>query len=86
MQTEEILIALRNQRDRLNAAISALEGSTGTRSGRTALARGTNVDRRMVGEGTVGNGRRGKRRMSAAARKKISIAAKARWARWKKRQ
>jgi hypothetical protein len=57
-----ILEELENQRDRIDAAISALS------DGRVA-----NVRRRT-----------GARRLSAAARKKISDAAKARWAKAKR--
>jgi hypothetical protein len=61
MNIDSILSDLRAQRDRINAAISALESTaTSTRRGRPA-------------------GRR-PRRMSAAARARLSKAMKARWA------
>jgi hypothetical protein len=69
MDTAEIIAQLEEQLDNLNRAIAALRG--GHRSnGRASSKAGPT------------NGRR--RHMSAAARKKISDAAKARWARWKK--
>ena len=64
-----ILNAMKQERDRINAAIHALEG--GAPRGRRP--------------GPVGRPkRRGRRRLSAAARRRISEAAKARWARAKK--
>ena len=73
----DIVKELKEQRDRLEAAISALEG------GRSA-GRGAANGRRRINP-TTGNGRRkAKRRLSAAARKRISEAAKARWAKAKK--
>jgi len=65
-----ILNAMKEERDRLNAAIQALEGrAPGRRSA-----------------GVVGRPpkRRGRRRLSPAARRRISEAAKARWAKAKK--
>jgi hypothetical protein len=73
MDTATILMSLRNQRDRVDAAISALEGS-GVRGGRAA-----NIGGNGVGRG----GRRG--RMSAAARKRMSQAQKKRRAAEKKK-
>ena len=67
MNTSEIVSSLRSQRDRIDAAISALEGA-GTRGGRTAR---------------TGKSRSG-RRMSAAARRKISLAQRKRWAKQKR--
>jgi len=67
MNTSEIVSSLRSQRDRIDAAISALEGS-GNRGGRTALT----------------GKRRSGRRMSAAARRKISLAQRKRWAKQKR--
>ncbi|HET6844954.1 MAG TPA: hypothetical protein VFK06_25205 [Candidatus Angelobacter sp.] len=62
--TDAILNELRNQRDRLEAAIQALSNGTAKR-GRPPKQAGT-------------------RTMSAAAKKRISDAAKARWAKAKK--
>ncbi len=71
MDRGQILEELEAERDRLDSAITALQGN-----------------RRSTGRGKVTatptNGRRGRRRMSAAARKKISDAQKARWAKQKK--
>ena len=76
MDINSILAQMKQQRDRLGGAISALEGARGTR-------KATN-GRRTPGS-KIGNGRRrGKRRLSAAARKRISEAAKARWAKAKR--
>ena len=64
-----ILNAMKQERDRINAAIQALEG--GVTRGRRP--------------GAVGRPKRkGRRRLSPAARRRISEAAKARWARAKK--
>lgn len=74
MDINAIVNDLRDQLDRINRAIHALEGSSsngrrGRRSGATLRA---------------SNGRKRKRRLSTAARKRISEAAKARWAKAKK--
>ena len=90
MNTQTILLQLKAERDRLNEAINALEGREGNgRRARGYSARTGNGRRSKGGVTGVGNGRmsRGgkpKRRLSAAARKKISEAAKARWAKAKK--
>jgi hypothetical protein len=70
MDTAEIIAQLEEQLENVKNALAALQG------GRRTNGKAANK--------TVGptNGRR--RHMSAAARKKISDAAKARWARWKK--
>jgi len=70
MDLESILAELRSQRARLVEAISALEGSagpSGRRRGRPPKAASL-------------TDRQGGRRMSAAARKRISEAMKQRWA------
>jgi hypothetical protein len=64
MDTQQILSELEAERDRLEQAISALKGSM---SGRR-------------GVGPVGKGRRGRRRLSAAAKRRISEMMKKRWA------
>jgi hypothetical protein len=64
MDTQSILNELRAERDRLNTAIAALEGSTRKRGRRPSNSFPT----------------RRRRRMSAAARARISKAMKARWA------
>jgi hypothetical protein len=64
MKTEEIIDALKAERERLSRAIAVLEGSSrGARRGRPP-----------------GGSRKGPRRMSAAARARISAAQKKRWA------
>jgi hypothetical protein len=66
-----VVANLREQRDQLDAAIRALETLNGTR---------------------VSNGRPttkagfARRTMSAAARRRIALAQKARWAAWRKRK
>jgi len=70
LDIESILRELREERDRIDSAISALEGSSG-RGGRRPGPKAT-------------DGRRGRRRLSVAAKKRISEAAKARWAKVKK--
>lgn len=64
MDIQQIVSALRDEKNRLEQAISALEGGNGRR-----------------GRG-LGNGRRGKRRrrLSAAAKRRISEMMKKRWA------
>ena len=70
MDTQQIISALREERDRLDQAIAALEGGNGRRRGR--------------GISVLGNGRRGRRRrrrrLSDAAKKRISEMMKKRWA------
>lgn len=64
MDTQEIISELESERDRLDQAISALRA--GSMRGRR-------------GPGT-GRGRRGRRHLSAAAKKRISEMMKKRWA------
>jgi hypothetical protein len=64
MDTQQILSELEAERDRLEQAISALKGSL---SGRRGAA-------------PAGTGTRGRRRLSAAAKRRISEMMKKRWA------
>jgi ribosomal protein S2 len=64
MDTQQIITELEAERDRLEQAISALRGSMNGRRGIVA----------------VGGGRRGRRHLSAAAKKRISEMMKKRWA------
>jgi hypothetical protein len=64
MDTQQIITELEAERDRLDQAIAALRGSL----------RGT---RGGLG---LGRGRRGRRRLSAAAKRRISEMMKKRWA------
>lgn len=64
MDTHQIISELEAERDRLEQAISALRGSMAGRRGPA---------------GIVG-GRRGRRRLSAAAKRRISEMMKKRWA------
>jgi hypothetical protein len=64
MDTQQIISELESERDRLEQAISALRGSMSGRRGLVA----------------VGKGRRGRRRLSAAAKRRISEMMKKRWA------
>jgi hypothetical protein len=70
MDIESIISDLKDERNRIDQAISALEGSTSIahRRGRPPKAESTGGKRR---------------RMSPAARKRISEAMKQRWAKWK---
>ena len=70
MDIEAILAELKAERSRIDNALIALEGGRSPRGRRP----GANYQA----------GRRGPRRMSAAARKRISDAQKARWAKQKK--
>jgi len=72
MDITDILNELKRERDRIDAAISALGDST--ISGKRGYRRSTGM----------ANGRRRRRRLSVAARKRISEAAKARWAKAKR--
>jgi hypothetical protein len=66
MDTQQIINELEAERDRLEQAISALRGSMG--GGRRSVSAGP------------GRGRRGRRRLSAAAKRRISEMMKKRWA------
>ena len=70
MDIQDLISELRTERNRLDQAISALEGlaSSAPRRGRPPKA-------------ASAGGKRGT--MSAAARKRISAAMKQRWAKWK---
>jgi hypothetical protein len=70
MDTKQILTDLRTERDRIDRAISALEGLDGAGALR-ATAPGTQ---------TPASQPRGRRKMSPAGRKRIAEAQKARWA------
>jgi hypothetical protein len=64
MDTQQIITELEAERERLDQAISALRGSMTARRG----------------AGGLGKGRRGRRRLSAAAKRRISEMMKKRWA------
>jgi len=64
MDIQNIVSALRDEKDRLEQAIAALEGGNGRRRGR-------------LGNGRRG---RRRRKLSAAAKKRISEMMKKRWA------
>jgi hypothetical protein len=69
MDTQQIISELEAERDRLEQAISALRGSLSGSRGAGAAA---------------GPGRRGRRHLSAAAKRRISEMMKKRWAERKK--
>lgn len=77
MDIQTILADLKRERDRLSAAITALEGAGPRRRGRP------------VGSGaaksTPAAGKRARRHMSPAARKRISEMMKQRWAERKRK-
>lgn len=77
MDTQQIIAALREERDRLEQAIAALEGGGGGR-GRRGRRPGP-----VPGGPGRGRGRR-RRRLSAAAKQRISEMMKKRWAERKK--
>lgn len=64
MDTQQIITELEAERDRLDQAITALRGSM----------------RGRRGPGGFGKGRRGRRRLTAAAKRRISEMMKKRWA------
>jgi hypothetical protein len=70
LDTQSIIAELEAERDRLDEAIRALQG-TRRGPGRPRIA------------STTGNGRRGQRHLSASARKRISEGMKKRWAKAK---
>lgn len=76
MDIQSILADLKRERDRLSAAIAALEGSGGRRRGRPAGSGKSNA---------APAGRRPRRHMSAASRKRISEMMKQRWAERKRK-
>jgi hypothetical protein len=69
MDTQQIINELEAERDRLEQAISALRGSMSGRRGGGVSA-----------VAAQGRGRRGRRRLSAAAKRRISEMMKKRWA------
>jgi len=73
MDTNKILDALKEERERLSRAIGVLESGSGGSRGRASAA------------GASSNGRRRRRHMSAEARARISAAQKKRWAARKKK-
>jgi len=77
MDIQNILADLKRERDRLSSAIAALEGPGPRRRGRPA------------GSGAASSpakaGKRARRHMSAAARKRISEMMKQRWAERKRK-
>ena len=76
MDIQTILADLKRERDRLNSAITALEGAGPRRRGRPAGS----------GAGSsASTGKRRRRHMSPAARKRISEMMKQRWAERKRK-
>lgn len=71
MDIAQILDNLKAERDRIDQAVTALVGNPARKPGRPRLVSGTT---------------RPKRRMSATARKRISQAAKKRWALWRNKK
>jgi hypothetical protein len=86
MNLSEIVVQLKDERARLDAAIHALEGVSGGSAG--AMSGGGGKRRgRPPGSGkksAIPGGTKKRRVMSAAARKRIAAAMKARWAAAKK--
>jgi hypothetical protein len=78
MNTNEIVQQLRAERDKLDAAIRALEGIVSPSGGTSAKRRPPGT----ANKSTPASGRRGV--MSTASRKRIAAAMKARWAAAKK--
>jgi len=92
-QLEQERIQLVSQLERLNNALTALNGTGNTRTGRTISAAGrariVAAQRarwaKVKGKKVVSITAR-KRTMSPAARRRIVAAQKARWAKWRKAQ
>jgi len=78
MDIQSILTDLKRERDRLNSAIAALEGSGPRRRGRPAGSGASSG-------AAASSSRRPRRHMSAAARKRISEMMKQRWAERKRK-
>jgi hypothetical protein len=77
MHFEEILASLIQERDRLDRAIQALQGTK---------RRGRPPKNLLLADGAVSSGAPAKRTFSAAARKKMAAAQKKRWAAKKEAQ
>ncbi len=75
MDTRKIIAELRRERDRINQAIAALEAISPD---------GAQPKRQPARQSAAVSTARPRRRMSAAARKKLSAMMKARWAARKK--
>src|SRR2546421_6605373 len=84
IQAMDILDELKQERDRIDAAIRALDGTRGKSSNGRRRGRRSGRPPATANAGAGGHGMVRRRRLSAAARKKISDAAKARWAKAKK--
>jgi len=72
-----LVTELKSERDRIERAIAAIEGLNSTGRRRAG---------RPPGSITSEPKKRGRRRMSAAARKRISEIQKKRWAAWRKKR
>ncbi|SRR6266567_2807656 len=79
MDTAQILFELRAERDRINAAIAALEALGGSGFSPAKTAKPTAASVTPTQSSTTG-----RRTMSPAARRKIAAAQRARWAAQKK--
>jgi len=79
MDIQNILADLKRERDRLNSAITALEGPARRRGRPAGSGAGSSSS------SSVSSGRRPRRHMSAAARKRISEMMKQRWAERKRK-
>jgi hypothetical protein len=79
MDIQSILTDLKRERDRLSSAIAALEGAGPRRRGRPA---GSGAG---SSSSSASTGKRGRRHMSPAARKRISEMMKQRWAERKRK-
>jgi hypothetical protein len=80
MATDHILSLLISERDKLDAAIEALHGSTKTESGPNRKAASPSVERASKPPATVAPTKPAKRKLSDAGRKAIIAATKKRWA------
>ncbi len=81
MDTRRILSELRAERDRLNQAIDALQSLD-----RTAVPTHRGRAKAAATAKPAAKGRRGRRRLSAATRRRMSEMMKARWAERKRKQ
>ena len=88
MDLSQVLADLRSEQEQINAAIAALEGLATTPASTVPVRKGGRPRKAKTpatsATATVSEGVHPKRHMSPAARKRISEAAKKRWAKLKR--
>ncbi len=84
MDTNNIVEQLKQERDRISAAIAALEGHSGNGRRPGWQQKSTEAGSATALPFGAAKPKRRRRKLSAAAKRRISEAAKARWAKAKK--